>query len=53
MKYFLVEVDEQYVAPAPVGWYGIIDKKALSRKSPYQIAKHLLFPVQTPSDARD
>lgn len=47
MKYFLVEVDEQYVAPAPVGWYGIIDKKALSRKSPYQIAKHLLFPVQS------
>lgn len=47
MKYFLVEVNEQYVAPAPVGWYGIIDKKTLSKKSPYQMAKHLLFSVES------
>lgn len=47
MKYFLVEVNEQYIAPVPVGWYGIIDKKTLSRKSPYQMVKHLLFPVES------
>lgn len=46
MKYFLVEVHEQYIAPVPVGWYGIIDKKTLSRKSPHQIARHLLFSVE-------
>ena len=47
MKYFLVEVNEKYIAPVPVGWYGIIDKKTLSKKSPYQIGKHLLFPVES------
>ena len=47
MKYFLVEVNKQYVAPMPVGWYGVIDKKTLSKKSPYQIAKHLLFSVES------
>lgn len=47
MKYFLVGVDEHYTAPIPVGWYGIIDKKTLSKKSPYQIAKHLLFSVES------
>ncbi len=47
MKYFLTEVSEQYVAPAPIGWYGIIDKKTLSRKSPHQIARHLLFHVES------
>ena len=47
MKYFIVEVSEQFIAPVPIGWYGLIDKKTLSRKSPYQMAKHLLFSVES------
>ncbi|MCM1233944.1 MAG: hypothetical protein NC489_27880 [Ruminococcus flavefaciens] len=47
MKYFLVEVSEQYTAPVPIGWYGIIDRKTLDRKSPYQMARHLLFSVES------
>lgn len=45
-KYFLVEVDENFVAPVPVGWFGIIDKKTLIRKKSYQMPKHLLFQVE-------
>lgn len=45
MKYFLVEVNENYIAPAPIGWFGIIDKKTLSAKKIYQMPKHLLFQV--------
>lgn len=47
MKYFVVEVNEQYIAPVPIGWYGKIDKKTLSTKSSYQIAKNLLFSVES------
>lgn len=43
MKYFLVEVNENYIAPEPMGWHGIIDKKTLSMKKTYEMPKHLLF----------
>lgn len=43
MKYFQVFVDENYVPPIPLKWYGIIDKKTLERKKVYQLPKHLLF----------
>ena len=47
MKYFLVEVDEQYMAPTLLGWFGVIDKKTLAGKGPHQIGRHLLFPVES------
>lgn len=46
MKYFLVEVNENYVAPVPIGWFGIIDRKTLNAKKTYQMPKHLLFQVE-------
>ncbi len=46
MKYFLVEVNENYVAPSPTGWFGIIDRKTLNAKKSYQMPKHLLFQVE-------
>lgn len=45
MKYFVVGVDENYIAPMPLGWFGVIDKKTLSIHKAHQIARHLLFPV--------
>lgn len=46
MKYFEVSVDKNYVPPAPIEWWGIIDKKTLSQKSAFQMPKHLLFQVE-------
>ncbi len=46
MVFFVIEVNENYTAPSLVGWYGIIDKKTLSRKKVYQLPKHLLFTVE-------
>ena len=46
MKYFITEVNEKYVAPTPTDWYGIIDRKTLSRKMPSQMSRHLLFQVE-------
>ncbi len=47
MKYFAVSVDSNYVAPVPVGWQGIIDKKTIHRKKVYEIQEHLLFRVES------
>ena len=47
MKYFAVAVDSNYVAPVPVGWQGIIDKRTLHRKKAYEIQEHLLFHVES------
>lgn len=46
MKYFEVSVDKNYVPPAPIEWWEIIDKKTLSHKSAFQMPKHLLFQVE-------
>lgn len=46
MKYFIVDVNENYIAPKLVDWYGIIDKKTLSRKKAYEMPKHLLFHIE-------
>lgn len=46
MKYFLIEVNENYIAPTPIGWFGIIDRKTLNAKKLYQMPKHLLFQVE-------
>ena len=46
MKYFIVKENENYIAPTPVGWYGVIDKKTLNRKKAYQMPKHLLFHIE-------
>ena len=47
MKYFAVFVDSNYVAPVPVGWQGIIDKKTIHRKKVYEMQEHLLFRVES------
>lgn len=46
MKYFIIEVNENYVAPVPINWFGIIDRKTLSRKRISQMSKHLLFQTE-------
>lgn len=46
MKYFIVEVNENYVAPMPKDCFGIIDRKTLSREKMYQMPRHLLFTVE-------
>ena len=46
VKYFITEVNENYVAPVPIDWYGIIDRKTLSRKRISQMSKHLLFQTE-------
>lgn len=46
IKYFQVEVNENYTAPQPIGWYGKIDRKSLQGKKAYQMPKHLLFKVE-------
>lgn len=46
MKYYLVTVDVNYVAPVPVGWYGKIDRKSRREKKAYQMEKHLMFQTE-------
>lgn len=46
MNYFRVSVDSNYVAPMPLGWYGILDQKSLREKKAYQMQKHFLFYVE-------
>lgn len=46
MKYFILEVDKNYVAPSPKGWYGVIDTKTLEEKKHYELSKHMLFHVE-------
>lgn len=46
MRYFVTEVSKNFMAPSPVDWFGVIDKKTLSLKKFYQMPKHLLFPVE-------
>ena len=46
MKYYLVTVDANYVAPVPVGWYGKIDRKSRWEKKAYQMEKHLMFQTE-------
>lgn len=44
MKYFKVEVNENYVSPVPIGWHGVIDKKTLEKKLYHLVkVKHLIF----------
>ena len=46
MKYFIVSVDGNYVPPAAIGWYGVIDRMTLHKKKAYEVQKHLLFLVE-------
>ena len=46
MNYFLVTVDKNYIAPMPIGWYGILDQKSLKGKKAYQMKKDFLFYVE-------
>ena len=46
MKYYLVTVDPNYIAPVPVGWYGKIDRKTWKNKKTYQMPKHLIFQTE-------
>lgn len=46
MQYFIVSVDDNYVAPVPSGWYGMIDKKTLHRKKAYEMSRHLLYETE-------
>lgn len=46
MKYYLLTVDANYVAPVPVGWYGKIDRKSRREKKAYQMEKHLMFQTE-------
>lgn len=46
MKYFEVSVDTNYVPPALIEWWGIIDKKTLSHKRAFQMPKNLIFQVE-------
>ena len=47
MKYFIVSVDGNYVPPAAIGWYGVIDRMTLHKKKAYEVQKHLLFLIET------
>lgn len=47
MKYFQVMTDAHYVAPVPVGWYGMIDRKTLSEKKLHEMPAHLLFQTES------
>lgn len=46
MKYFVVSIDTSFVPPSLIGWWGIIDKKTLSKKSAFQLPKHMIFQVE-------
>lgn len=46
MNYFLVTVDKNYIAPMPMGWYGILDQKSLKGKKAYQMKDYYLFYVE-------
>lgn len=46
MKYFVLTVDEHYVAPVPIGWYGKLNRKAWKDKKKYEIPKHYIFYVE-------
>ncbi|MDE6951981.1 MAG: hypothetical protein K2P64_13860 [Lachnospiraceae bacterium] len=46
MKYFIISVDNNYVAPSPLRWQGILDRKTLHEKKSFQIPEHLLFSVE-------
>lgn len=46
MKYYLLTVDANYVAPVPVEWYGKIDRKSRMEKKAYQMDKHLMFQTE-------
>lgn len=47
MKYFSITVDDNYVPPSPLGWWGVIDRKTLERKKQSQMPKHMLFQVES------
>lgn len=46
MKYFLVSVDKNYIAPSPLGWNGILSRNILHEKKAHQMPKHMLFQVE-------
>lgn len=46
MRCFSVSVDANYVAPVPIGWYGLIDRKTLHRKMVYEMPSDLLFETE-------
>ena len=46
MRFFIVNLNNNYVPPYPKEWYGILDEKSLSRKRAFQMPKHLLFPIE-------
>lgn len=46
MKYFQLFVDENYIPPSLVAWYGKLDRKALEGKRAYELPRHSLFLVE-------
>jgi len=46
MKYYAIFVDERYVAPVPIGWYGTIDQTTMKQKKAYQMPKRLGFMLE-------
>lgn len=46
MKYFITEVSKNHIAPMPIDWFGIIDRKTLSLKKFYQMPRHLMFSIE-------
>lgn len=46
MKYFEILVDENYIPPCPIEWYGKLDKKALEGKKVYELPRHYIFSVE-------
>ncbi len=47
VKYFSISVDDNYVPPSPLGWWGVIDRKTLERKKRSQMQKHMLFQIES------
>lgn len=46
MKYFILELDKNYIAPSPRDWYGKIDNTTLNNKKLFEFSKHMFFYVE-------
>ncbi len=46
MTYYIITVDQNYVPPSPVGWYGHLDRKTVSSGKAHNISRFSLFSVE-------
>ena len=46
MEYFIFELDEAYVAPRPLNWYGKLDVRALQGKKRYELPERMVFQIE-------